>query len=100
MTIRNSVRYLEAWPTSKKVYMPNGRVPETGEIFRQPDLARTLRAMAAAEQKALAKPVPRATRHLKRCATISIAARSRIRSTNIPNKMAACCAMRTWRRST
>jgi gamma-glutamyltranspeptidase/glutathione hydrolase len=53
MTIRNSVRYLEAWPTSKKVYMPNGRVPETGEIFRQPDLARTLRAMAAVEQKAL-----------------------------------------------
>jgi gamma-glutamyltranspeptidase / glutathione hydrolase len=53
MTVRNSVRYLEAWPTSKKVYMPNGRVPETGEIFRQPDLARTLRAMAAAEQKAL-----------------------------------------------
>jgi gamma-glutamyltranspeptidase/glutathione hydrolase len=54
MTIRNSVRYLESWPSSKKVYMPNGRVPETGDIFRQPDLARTLRAMVAAEQKALA----------------------------------------------
>lgn len=60
MTIRNSVRYLESWPTSKKVYMPNGRVPETGEIFRQPDLARTLRAMAAAEKKALAAGANRA----------------------------------------
>jgi len=60
MTIRNSVRYLETWPSSKKVYMPNGRVPETGEIFRQPDLARTLRAMAAAEKKALASGATRA----------------------------------------
>jgi gamma-glutamyltranspeptidase/glutathione hydrolase len=60
MTIRNSVRYLETWPSSKKVYMPNGRVPETGEIFRQPDLARTLRAMAAAEKRALASGATRA----------------------------------------
>ena len=54
MTIRNSVRYLESWEYSKKVYLPNGHVPETGEIFRQPDLARTLRSMADAEKKALA----------------------------------------------
>lgn len=60
MTIRNSVRYLESWPSSKKVYMPNGRVPEPGEIFRQPDLARTLRAMAAVEKKALAAGASRA----------------------------------------
>jgi gamma-glutamyltranspeptidase/glutathione hydrolase len=60
MTIRNSVRYLESWPSSKKVYMPGGRVPEIGSMFRQPDLARTLRNMAAAEQKALAKGATRA----------------------------------------
>jgi gamma-glutamyltranspeptidase / glutathione hydrolase len=60
MTIRNSVRYLESWPSSKKVYLPNGKVPETGDIFRQPDLARTLRAMVAAEQKALAGGATRA----------------------------------------
>lgn len=54
MTIRNSVRYLETWPSSAKVYLPNGRVPAVGEIFRQPDLARTLRSMVAAEKKALA----------------------------------------------
>ncbi len=60
MTIRNSVRYLESWPSSKKVYLPNGKVPETGDIFRQPDLARTLRAMVAAEHKALAGGATRA----------------------------------------
>jgi len=53
-TIRGGTRYLEAWPTSKKVYMPGGRVPQVGEIFHQPDLARTLRGMVAAEKKALA----------------------------------------------
>jgi gamma-glutamyltranspeptidase / glutathione hydrolase len=53
-TIRSAERYLNVWPTSKKVYMPNGRAPRVGEIFRQPDLAATLRAMAAAEKKALA----------------------------------------------
>ena len=35
--------------------MPNGQTPAIGEIFRQPDLARTLRAMVDAEKKALAK---------------------------------------------
>jgi gamma-glutamyltranspeptidase/glutathione hydrolase len=60
MTIRNSERYLESWPSSKRVYMPNGRAPEAGEIFRQPDLARTLRAMVAAERKALAEGATRA----------------------------------------
>jgi len=53
-TIRAGTRYLEAWPSSKKVYMPGGRIPQVGEIFRQPDLARTLRGMVAAEKKALA----------------------------------------------
>ena len=59
-TIRAGVRYLEAWPSSKKVYMPEGRVPQVGEIFRQPDLARTLRGMVAAEKKALAAGANRA----------------------------------------
>jgi gamma-glutamyltranspeptidase/glutathione hydrolase len=53
-SIRRSRRFFELWPTSKKVYMPNGVLPRAGDIFRQPDLARTLRAMADAEKKALA----------------------------------------------
>src|ERR1051325_833678 len=59
-SMANSVKYLEQWPTSKRVFMPNGRTGQPGEIFRQPDLARTLRAMAAAEKKALAGGAGRA----------------------------------------
>lgn len=47
-------RHYEQWPTSRRVYLAGGRPPRAGEIFRQPDLARTLRAMAEAERKALA----------------------------------------------
>jgi gamma-glutamyltranspeptidase/glutathione hydrolase len=49
-----SRRFLELWPTSLRVFLPNGSRPVLGEIFRQPDLARTIRAMAAAEKSALA----------------------------------------------
>ncbi len=52
-TIRSDAKWLNDWPTSKKVFLPGGNVPRPGEIFHQPDLARTLRAMAAAEKKAL-----------------------------------------------
>ena len=54
-TIANSAPFFDLWPTSKEHFLPNGRVPRTGEIFHQPDLARTLRGMAAAEKQALAK---------------------------------------------
>lgn len=52
--IAGSVKYFEAWPSSRRVYLPDGRVLQPGEIFHQPDLARTLRSMAAVEKKALA----------------------------------------------
>ena len=53
-SIARSRRFLELWPDSKNTFLPNGQVPMPGEIFRQPNLAKTLRAMAAAEKKALA----------------------------------------------
>jgi gamma-glutamyltranspeptidase / glutathione hydrolase len=37
---------LSRFPSTAKVFLPEGRVPEPGEIFRQPDLARTLRTIA------------------------------------------------------
>jgi len=45
-------RFFELWPTSKAHFFPEGRPLAPGEIFRQPDLARTLRSMIEAEKKA------------------------------------------------
>jgi len=53
-SIARSVKFFDLWPTSKQLFLPRGRRPQVGEIFRQPELARTLRGMAAAEAKALA----------------------------------------------
>ena len=52
-SIIRSRRFFELWPTSKQVFTPSGQMPVPGDIFRQPDLARTLRAMGAAEHRAL-----------------------------------------------
>ena len=53
-SIAYSLPFFQVWPTSKAHFLPSGRPLRTGEIFRQPDLARTLRSMAEAEKKALA----------------------------------------------
>lgn len=54
-------RYLESerkasepYASTISTYYPNGRVTRAGEVFRQPNLASTLRAIAEAEQRALA----------------------------------------------
>jgi gamma-glutamyltranspeptidase/glutathione hydrolase len=57
--IARSRRFFDLWPDSKKTFLPDGRVPMPGEIFHQPNLARTLRGMAAAEMKALASGASR-----------------------------------------
>ena len=41
-----------AWPSSAAIFLPNGRVPEVGEVFRQTDLAASLQYMADEEQAA------------------------------------------------
>ncbi|MDX2153069.1 MAG: gamma-glutamyltransferase [Bryobacteraceae bacterium] len=51
--ILRSRRWFDLWPASKAVFLPEGFVPMPGANFRQPDLARTLRSMVAAEQQAL-----------------------------------------------
>jgi gamma-glutamyltranspeptidase/glutathione hydrolase len=49
-----AAQFFELWPTSKAHFMPNGKTPRMGEVFKQPNLAATLRAMAKAEADALA----------------------------------------------
>ncbi|MEO7652169.1 MAG: gamma-glutamyltransferase [Bryobacteraceae bacterium] len=52
-SIERGRRFFELWPSSKRVFLPGGHVPVPGELFRQPDLARTMRSMVDAEKKAL-----------------------------------------------
>src|SRR5215470_15144020 len=39
------------YPTTVKVYLPDGKLPQPGEIFRNPDLAATLRKLVVAERE-------------------------------------------------
>lgn len=43
------------WPANAAIYLPGGRAPETGEVFRQTDLAGVLQHMADEERRAAAK---------------------------------------------
>jgi gamma-glutamyltranspeptidase/glutathione hydrolase len=49
--IRGNQRFLELWPASKAFFLPGGKAPDRAEIFREPTLARTLRALVAVEKK-------------------------------------------------
>jgi gamma-glutamyltranspeptidase / glutathione hydrolase len=51
--ISRARRNLEKYPTTAKVFFPNGRTPEPGELFRNVDLATTLKKVVDAEQAAL-----------------------------------------------
>jgi len=48
-------RKLKKYPTSAKLYFPGGEAPKPGDIFRNPDLARTLRKLVEAEKAAAGK---------------------------------------------
>jgi gamma-glutamyltranspeptidase/glutathione hydrolase len=43
------------YPTTVKIYLPNGRPPKAGEILKNPDLARTLKKLVEAEKANLSK---------------------------------------------
>ena len=48
----NVDKFANQYPTTAEIYCPNGRVPEVGEVIRNPDFAETLRVMARAERGA------------------------------------------------
>ena len=51
----NSQRWLEHYPTTAEIFCPGGRVPEVGDVLRNPDLAATYRKLLRAEADAAAK---------------------------------------------
>jgi len=57
-TIERQKGEIKKWPTSKGVFLPHlgesREAPHAGEVFRQPDLAATLRKLVEAEHQALA----------------------------------------------
>lgn len=50
--IERTRKVYEPWPSSAKVFLPGGHAPKPGEMFSQPDLARTLREIVRAERTA------------------------------------------------
>jgi gamma-glutamyltranspeptidase / glutathione hydrolase len=58
--IARSKDKLAEFPTTAKVFLPGGRAPQPGELFRNPDLASTLRKAVEAEQAALKSKKSRA----------------------------------------
>ncbi|MEP6636345.1 MAG: gamma-glutamyltransferase [Acidobacteriota bacterium] len=58
-TIERQKSWLKKWRYSRDVMLPHlgqkHEAPEAGEVFRQPDLAATLRKLVEAEQQALAQ---------------------------------------------
>ena len=53
-SIREAATFLGLYPSSRAVFAPQGRFPSAGELFRQPELESTIRAMVRAERDALA----------------------------------------------
>lgn len=53
--IKTRAPVFSQWTDAKRVFLPNGEVPKVGDIFVQADLARTLRAIVAAEKRGLTK---------------------------------------------
>ena len=51
-------KFTELYPTTGEVYLPEGLVPEVGEVFRNPDFAKTLKIMCRAEQGGQRKNPP------------------------------------------
>lgn len=50
--IRDGAVTLGQWPSSAEIFLPGGRPPESGEIFVQRDLGRTMRRLLEAEEGA------------------------------------------------
>ncbi|MCW5980628.1 MAG: gamma-glutamyltransferase family protein [Bryobacteraceae bacterium] len=48
-------RKLAKYPSSARIYFPDGRLPRVGQMFRNPDLARTLKKLVETEKENASK---------------------------------------------
>ena len=53
--VANREKYLTRYPTTGELYLPGGRVPEVGQVWRNPDWAKVLKRLCAAEAAAAHK---------------------------------------------
>jgi gamma-glutamyltranspeptidase / glutathione hydrolase len=83
--IRGSQPLLELWPTSREFFLPNGIAPRRGDVFREPALAKTLRALAPPKPKRRATAPSDCTRS----ATTSTKVPSRTNTTSFARATAA-----------
>ena len=51
----NAQKYREHYPSTAEIYLPNGHVPEVGDIWRNPATAATLKYLCDAEKNARGK---------------------------------------------
>lgn len=86
----NERRYREEWPGSAAIYLPEGRVPEWGELLRNPDWAQTFGGLARAEQEA---------RHRGRSAGLA-AARDHFYAGPVAERIAQFCRDERFRDAT
>ena len=47
---QHAERYSKEWPTTARIFLPAGGVPDVGQVLRQSDLANTLRGLVNAEK--------------------------------------------------
>ncbi len=50
--LRTTGRVMQLWPSSREFFFPDNKLPLRGSLYRLPDLAKTLRELAAVEKKA------------------------------------------------
>ena len=81
---------LAKYPTSAKIFLPDGEPLKAGDLLKNPDYAATLRKLVEAEQQALKARAPRAPRRSGRRSIASTRATSRRRSTASSRRTAAC----------
>jgi len=60
-------RKILKYPSTIKIYLPNGQLPKAGDVFKNPDLAQTLKKLVEAEKASKAKGRHEALKAVRDC---------------------------------